>query len=74
VEQWGHFRVLQPGMHREIIADLQELADARPGDFCLTCMLVTVLVRSGCPDEAGDLCYRALRYADRHNFDPAPQR
>ena len=61
------------GMHREIIADLQELAGTRPSDFGLTCMLVTALVRSGCPDEAGDLCYRALRYANEYNFDATPQ-
>jgi DNA-binding SARP family transcriptional activator len=61
------------GMYREIITDLQQLAGTRPGDFGLTCMLVTALVRSGCPDKAGDLCYRALRYANEYNFDATSQ-
>jgi DNA-binding SARP family transcriptional activator len=62
------------GMHREILADLQQLADARPGDFEVTSMLATALVRSGCPDEAGELCYKALRYADEYGRALTSQR
>lgn len=32
-------------------------------------MLVTALVRGGSPGEAGEACYRALRYANKSNFD-----
>jgi DNA-binding SARP family transcriptional activator len=60
---------IQLGMHREIVNDLQQLASTRPGDIGLTCMLVTALVRSGCPGEAGETCYRALRHANKYNFD-----
>jgi DNA-binding SARP family transcriptional activator len=62
------------GMYREIIPDLQALAGSRPGDFGITCMLVTALARCGCPEEAADMCYRALRYAHEYRFDPTQQR
>lgn len=62
------------GLHREIIADLRRLSASWPGDFGLTCLLVTALARSGRFSEAADACHRAVCHANEYNIDPTPQR
>lgn len=62
------------GLHREIIPDLQRLTASWPGDFGLTCLLVTALARSGRFSDAANVCYKALCYANEYSIDPSPQR
>jgi DNA-binding SARP family transcriptional activator len=56
------------GMHREISPDLERLAAAWPGDFGITCLLVTALARSGRMGKAAQVCYLALRHAQEHGL------
>jgi len=56
------------GMHREISPDLERLAAAWPGDFGITCLLVTALARSGRMGQAAEACYRALCHAQEHGL------
>lgn len=65
---------LRLGMHREIFPDLERLAAAWPGDFGITCLLVTALARCGRAGQAGDACYRALSYAQGHGLDDTAHR
>jgi DNA-binding SARP family transcriptional activator len=57
------------GLHREVFPDLERLAAAWPGDFGITCLLVTALVRCGRIGEAAEACYKALSYAQEHGLD-----
>jgi DNA-binding SARP family transcriptional activator len=62
------------GMHREITPDLEELAASWPGDFGLTCLLVTALARCGRIGQAADVCYKAIVNAQEQGFDDTPYR
>jgi DNA-binding SARP family transcriptional activator len=60
---------LMLGMHREIIPDLELLAAVWPGDFGITCLLVTALARCGRVGQAAGVCYKALSDAQEHGVD-----
>ncbi|HUC57062.1 MAG TPA: BTAD domain-containing putative transcriptional regulator [Streptosporangiaceae bacterium] len=57
------------GMHREIFPDLERLAAAWPGDFGITCLLVTALARCGRIGQAAEACCQALSHARQHGLD-----
>ena len=57
------------GLHREIFPDLERLAADWPGDFGITCLLVTALARCGRIGEAAEACYKALSHAQEHGLD-----
>jgi DNA-binding SARP family transcriptional activator len=62
------------GLHREIFPDLDRLAAAWPGDFGVTCLLVTALARCGRTGQAADACYRALSHAHENGLDDTAHR
>jgi DNA-binding SARP family transcriptional activator len=62
------------GMHREVFPDLERLAVSWPGDFGITCLLVTALARCGRIGQAAEACFQALDYAHKHGLDDTAHR
>jgi DNA-binding SARP family transcriptional activator len=62
------------GLHREIFPDLERLAVAWPGDFGVTCLLVTALTRCGRMAQAAEVCFLALSHAHELGLDDKAHR